>query len=90
MRRECAEISSRVYDRRRRLVEGGRFATEKPGPPFGRWSDWAGFKAAAAVRTYVEEHILYAISAECTLVRADSRDRGCWRQISVTIFAVWP
>jgi hypothetical protein len=31
MRRECAEISSRVCDRRRRLVEGGRFATESPG-----------------------------------------------------------
>jgi len=31
MRWECAEISSRVYDRKTRLVEGGRFATESPG-----------------------------------------------------------
>jgi hypothetical protein len=31
MRWECAEISSRGYDRMRRLVEGGRFATESPG-----------------------------------------------------------
>jgi hypothetical protein len=31
MCRECAEISSRVYDRKTRLVEGGRFATESPG-----------------------------------------------------------
>src|ERR1700730_2920005 len=31
MRWECAEISSRGYDRKIRLVEGGRFATESPG-----------------------------------------------------------
>jgi hypothetical protein len=31
MRWECAEISSRVYDKKIRLVEDGRFATESPG-----------------------------------------------------------
>src|SRR5215831_12049616 len=31
MRWECAAMSSRVYDRRTRLLEGGRFATESPG-----------------------------------------------------------
>src|SRR5215831_4972377 len=28
---ECAAMSSRRYDKRTRLVEGGRFATESPG-----------------------------------------------------------
>ena len=31
MRCECAAMSSRVYDKNARLVEGGRFATQSPG-----------------------------------------------------------
>jgi hypothetical protein len=31
MRWECAAMSSRVYDKNTRLVEGGRFATQSPG-----------------------------------------------------------